>query len=261
MQFSYVKMQGAGNLIVVVDQRDDDLPPPTAEQIRALGHDTGGPGFDQLMWVGPARNSASVASYRVFNRDGSEVEQCGNGVRCVARILATDASMVLTLDSPAGPVAVRTLDDGRVSVDMGPPEYEASTLDAGGYHLDVSLVSMGNPHCVLLVDDIATAEVSTLGPAIERHERFPDRINVGFMHVRDRENIDLRVHERGVGETLACGTGACAAVVAGRKLNLLGETVNVFLPGGKLVVSWRGDSDTVWLTGDAEILSKGIIDL
>ena len=261
MQFSYVKMQGAGNRIVVVDQRNGKLPPPTADEIRAIDRDADGPGFDQLMWVGPATNPASAASYRVFNNDGSEVEQCGNGVRCIARILAVDFGQEFTLDSPAGPVAVRALEDGRVSVDMGRPEFETSTLVVDDQNLDVSLVSMGNPHCVLLVDDVASAEVDTLGPIIEHHERFPDRTNVGFMHVRDRDSIDLRVHERGVGETLACGTGACAAVVAGRELKLLNDTVNVFLPGGELVVSWRGGADTVWLTGDAEILSEGIIDL
>ena len=261
MQFGYVKMQGAGNRIVVVDQRERDLPPPSAEQIRVVGNDDPGPGFDQLMWVSPARNPTSAASYRVFNNDGSEVEQCGNGVRCVARILAADSGSEFTLDSPAGSVAVHALADGRVSVDMGRPVFEASTLEVNGQRLDVSLVSMGNPHCVLLVDDAKTADVGTLGPLIERHERFPDRINVGFMHVRDRETVDLRVHERGVGETLACGTGACAAAVAGRELGLLDETVNVYLPGGKLVVSWRRGADTVWLTGDAEILSEGIIDL
>ena len=261
MQFGYVKMKGAGNRILVVDQRITDLAPPTEEQIKNLGRDARAPGFDQLMWVRPAQNPASAASYRVFNNDGSEVEQCGNGVRCVARVLSVDSGREFTLDSPAGPVAVRTLEDGRVSVDMGRPEFVTSTLEADGQILDVSLVSMGNPHCVLLVDDVASADVSTLGPLIERHERFPGRINVGFMHIRDRENIDLRVHERGVGETLACGTGACAAVVAGQELGLLDETVNVLLPGGKLVVSWRGGGDTVWLTGDAEILSEGIIDL
>lgn len=226
-----------------------------------LGEDVDGPGFDQLMWVGPARATTSFASYRVFNNDGSEVEQCGNGVRCVARLLAPDAGREFTLDSPAGPVDIRVSGNGRIAVSMGTPQFERSTLKVDDRRLDVALVSMGNPHCVLLVDDVGSADVESLGPAIEGHERFPDRINVGFMQVRDSSSIDLRVHERGVGETLACGTGACAAAVAGRELGLLEGDVDVFLPGGQLVVSWRGGADTVWLSGDAEFVSEGIIDL
>jgi diaminopimelate epimerase len=261
MQFSYVKMQGAGNQIVVVDQRDENTPPPNPEQLRIAGNDATGPGFDQLMWVTRATSPGSAAAYRVFNNDGSEVEQCGNGVRCVARILAADAGREFTLDSPAGPVDVRVPGDAEISVSMGTSRFESSQLEVQGQVHDVSLVSMGNPHCVLQVDDVATAEVASLGPAIESHERFPERINVGFMEVVDRNTIRLRVFERGVGETRACGTGACAAAVAGQSRGLLDEGVRVYLPGGQLVVSWRGDADTVWLTGDAEILSEGIIDL
>ncbi len=258
MHVPLLNMRAAGNRILVADARGLDGEPPADPELRELAHEHG---FDQLMWVTTATDPGDTAAYRVFNADGSEVEQCGNGVRCVVRILAADFGREFTLDSPAGPVAVRALEGGLVSVDMGRPEFEASRLDVNGQSLDVSLVSMGNPHCVLLVDDVASARVDTLGPLIEHHDRFPDRINVGFMHVRDRDNVDLRVHERGVGETLACGTGACAAVVAGRELGLLNDAVNVFLPGGKLVVSWRGGADTVWLTGDAEILSEGFIDL
>lgn len=261
MRIAYKKMHGAGNRIVVVDARKTDVAPPSAEQIRMLGDDVHGPGFDQLMWIGSARNAASVASYRVFNNDGSEVEQCGNGVRCVARVLAPESGNEFALDSPAGPVDIRLGDNDRIAVSMGTPQFEQSTLQVNDRILDVALVHIGNPHCVLLVDDASSAEVGSLGPAIENHERFPDRINVGFMKVRDSSSIDLRVHERGVGETLACGTGACAAVVAGRELGLLEGDVEVFLPGGRLVVSWRGGADTVWLSGDAETLSEGIIDL
>jgi diaminopimelate epimerase len=261
MQLDFFKMQGAGNRIVVVDQRKDGLPPPSPQQIRVFGSNDRGPGFDQLMWISPAFTDTSAASYRVFNNDGSEVEQCGNGVRCVARVLAADAGAEFTLDGPAGPVEVRVLKDGHVSASMGTPEFEASTLLVDGESLAVALVSMGNPHCVLLVDDVQKTNVERLGPLIENHERFPGKINVGFMHVRDRANIDLRVHERGVGETLACGTGACAAAVAGQQLGLLDMETNVSLPGGQLVVSWRGGANTVWLTGDADILSEGIIDL
>jgi len=276
MLFPYLKMQGAGNQIVVVDQRVHDLPPPPAEDIRRLGHGGTGPGFDQLMWVGPAFSEAAAASYRVFNRDGSEVQQCGNGVRCVAWMLARDAPAqdVFLLDSPAGPIEAVVLDDGRISVSMGAPEFDPARvpfiadesqaryeLETCGRTHPVAVLSMGNPHCVLLVDSVASADVDRLGPAIEEHPRFPEATNVGFMSITDRSNVELRVYERGVGETLACGTGACAAVVAGQRLELLDAEVAVRLPGGQLVVSWRGAAEPVWLTGNAELISEGTIDL
>jgi len=276
MQLAYLKMQGAGNQIVVVDQRSDDAPPPSVEDLRRIADPGSGPGFDQLMWVGPAKNENAAASYRVFNADGSEVEQCGNGVRCVAWMLQRTSNGVrsFTLESPAGPIEATVLDDGQVSVNMGPPQFDPAaipfvaeqrshryTLDVFGRQLDVSALSMGNPHCVLQVDSIASADVDRLGPAIEEHERFPSGANVGFMCILDRSTIELRVFERGVGETLACGTGACAAAVAGRQLGLLDDEVGVRLPGGQLVVSWRGGTEPVWLTGDAELISEGTIDL
>ena len=276
MRVSFLKMHGAGNRIVVVDERIDDRPPPQADRIKALGDSRTGPGFDQLMWVGPAGDASFAASYRVFNADGSEVEQCGNGVRCVAWMLARDddATREFRLQGPAGPVDAHLLDDGRVSVAMGAPEFlpervpfeaerraKTYTLDVDGTRIVVSVLSMGNPHCVLEVDDVVDADVGRLGPLIERHRRFPAGTNVEFMAIRDRRNIDLRVHERGVGETPACGTGACAAAVAGRCLGMLDETVTVHLPGGQLVVSWHGAGQTVWLTGPAELTSEGTIDL
>ena len=276
MQLAFLKMQGAGNQIVVVDQRTQDLSPPSPSELRRLGNPATGPGFDQLMWVGPARDSAASASYRVFNTDGSEVEQCGNGVRCVAWMLARarDADRTFTLESPAGLIEAIVLDDNQVAVSMGPPEFEPARIPFVAEELrdiyelevfrrshEVSVLSMGNPHCVLLVDSIASADVDRLGPAIERHERFPAETNVGFMCILDRQNIELRVYERGVGETLACGTGACAAVVAGQRLGRLDEEVVVRLPGGQLVVSWRGGKEPVWLTGNAELISEGSFDL
>jgi len=274
MQVDYLEMHGAGNRILVVDQRKNGLAPPAADTLRRLGNQQTGPGFDQLMWVTRAAEPDNAASYRVFNADGSEVEQCGNGVRCVARMLvdsvASETSLVL--EGPVGLVEARVLGDGDVSVNMGCPEYEPGripfvadsrkpqyTLAVAGTRLSVQAVSMGNPHCVLQVDDTNTADVSHLGPLIERHERFPERTNVGFMKVIDRGNIELRVYERGVGETRACGTGACAAVVCGQQLELLDQEVCVRLPGGQLVVSWRRGA--VWLTGNAELISEGSIDL
>ena len=269
-------MHGAGNEIVVVDQRLDARPPPAPETIRRLGHGGSGPGFDQLMWVGPATGEAAVASYRVFNRDGSEAQQCGNGVRCVARMLARDegAGRSMLLESPAGPIEAVVREDGLVAVNMGPPEFEPARipfvadarqdrydLEVGGRIRQVCVVSMGNPHCVLFVDSVAAADVDRLGPAIEEHPRFPEAANVGFLCIEDRGHAELRVWERGVGETLACGTGACAAVVAGRLLGLLDDEVAVRLPGGQLMVSWHGAAEPVWLTGNAELMSEGTIDL
>ena len=276
MQLSFLKMEGAGNRIVVVDQRVQDLSPPSPAELRRLGDDRTGPGFDQLMWVGPPQSNSADASYRVFNADGSEVEQCGNGVRCVVRMLAGDGNSTsdFRLESPVGTIEARVLDDTQIAVNMGPPEFNPERIPfvaetrADRYELDVdnrmigvSVLSMGNPHCVVLVDDADTADVGILGPLIEHHERFPAATNVGFMNIRDRTNIDLRVHERGVGETLACGTGACAAAVAGQRLGSLDEDVAVRLPGGQLMVSWRGGTESVWLTGNAELISEGTIDL
>ncbi len=274
MQLAFMKMQGAGNRIVVVDERLQDRPPPTAEQLRRLGDEASGPGFDQLMWVGPPSNPAMDASYRVFNADGSEVEQCGNGVRCVVRMLSDqqDDKRRFVLESPAGPVEAERLEDGRVTVNMGAPEFEPARipfeadaqsdryeLDVAGELLEIACVSMGNPHCILQVDDVTTADVHRLGELIESHERFPTRTNVGFMRVLDRSTIDLRVFERGVGETLACGTGACAAVVSGIRRGLLDEDVRVAVPGGELMVSWRGDE--AWLSGQVTLEDEGSIDL
>jgi diaminopimelate epimerase len=276
MQIPYRKMHGTGNRILVVDQRDRNLPPPSVEKLRELGDERTGPGFDQLMWVVPSTDESCLAGYRVFNADGSEVEQCGNGVRCVAKYLSdtSDAGSEFALESPAGLVSVQMGQNGSVAVSMGTPVFvpdeipfladamaETYALQVGTRTLPVSVVSMGNPHCVVPVDDVAEAAVGELGPAIENHERFPERVNVGFMRIQDRSSIDLRVHERGVGETAACGTGACAAVASGQRLGLLDDEVTVELPGGQVVVSWRGRETPVWLTGDAELINEGMVDL
>lgn len=274
MRLAFRKMHGAGNDFLVVDQREWTQDPLSPEIIQQLADRRTGVGFDQLMWINPPRGAESVADYRVFNADGSEVEQCGNGVRCVAWVISQDSGPEFTLGSPAGPVPVRILGENSVSVSMGPPEFEPAKipfladgrapvypLEAGGETVSVSALSMGNPHCVLQVDTVADADVATLGPLLETHERFPSCTNVGFMAIRNRGRIDLRVHERGVGETLACGTGACAAVVAGRILDELDEDVQVRLPGGQLMVSWPGDAAPVWLSGNAELTYEGILDI
>ena len=276
MNVAYTKMHGTGNQILVVDQRHGMATPPTPEQLREIGNEATGPGFDQLMWVTRSDDPAYAAQYRVFNNDGSEVEQCGNGVRCLASALANQSGhpQAFELLGPAGPIAAHVDDDGLVAVSMGTPVFDPEmipfiadeqadryTIAVGDKNIEACVVSMGNPHCVLHIDDIDTAPVGELGPLLETHERFPKHANIGFAHIRDRENIDLRVFERGVGETAACGTGACAAVVTGQALGLLEEAVDVRLPGGQVVVSWRGGSEPVWLTGNAEYISEGIMDL
>ncbi|HNP37212.1 MAG TPA: diaminopimelate epimerase [Woeseiaceae bacterium] len=276
MQIKFFNMQGTGNQIMVVDERNSNRPPPTADQLRFLADPATGPGFDSLMWVMPAKSDSALASYRVFNRDGGEVEQCGNGVRCVARLLAADRSDngAFALESPAGIIEARILPRDRVSVNMGQPEFRPEhipfiaeqaancyEIDVGGEQFEIRVVSMGNPHCVLLVDEPATARVAELGPALERHARFPRRTNVGFLGLCNRAELSLRVWERGVGETLACGTGACAAMVVARRAGWIDATATVNLPGGQLVVSWPRAADSVWLTGAALMISEGTIDL
>ena len=276
MQIDYLEMHGTGNRILVVDQRTHNLPPPDLATIKQLGQGIIGPAFDQMMWVTAAVDPDHAASYRVFNADGSEVEQCGNGVRCVARFLAgkSQHNQSFMLESPAGLVEAIILDDGLISIGMGTPEFEPTripfladrealsyVLEADGQTFDVAAISMGNPHCVLQVPDVTTAPVARIGPLIEHHERYPERTNVGFMQIVDNSTIELRVHERGVGETLACGTGACAATVAGQRLGLLGPEVTVRLPGGEVMVSWRGGQDPVWLTGNAELIAEGTVEI
>lgn len=275
MQIAYLKMHGAGNRILVVDERADNRPPPTASELRTLADRSTGPGFDQLMWVGPGSTDAVHASYRVFNADSSEVEQCGNGVRCVAWMLARDTEdKAFHFESLAGAVEARMVGPDRVTVNMGEPCFEAEKipfvaesdakihdLDVNGEKIPVAVVSMGNPHCVIEVDDVETADVARLGAAIERHPRFPEGCNVGFMQLIAPDLMRLRVHERGVGETLACGTGACAAVVTASRLGRADPEVAVNLPGGQLVVSWRGPAEPVWLTGNVEFSSEGTIEL
>ena len=275
MPIRYSSMQGAGNRILVVDARSAPVEVPSADTLRRLADASSGAGFDQLMWLFAPARPVSAASYRVFNRDGSEVEQCGNGVRCVAKLLAREAvAGCLELDSPAGPVKAKLKADGRVTVNMGVPRFEPAELpfiadetrdtyelDVDGRTVVIAAVSMGNPHCVIEVDDVSTAPVAELGPKVEQHERFPARVNVGFRQLLDRGEISLRVYERGAGETLACGTGACAAAVTGQSAGQLDDVVTVNLPGGQLMVSWAGPGEPVWLTGNAELIEEGTLDL
>jgi diaminopimelate epimerase len=248
-----------------------------AGKLRALADRHTGVGFDQALMLEAPRNARSRVYYRIFNSDGGEVEQCGNGARCIAALMYARAPQLgreIDMESPAGTVHARVRPDGLVSVDMGVPEFDPRSipLDApaeadsyalkvGGEAVDCGAVSTGNPHAVLRVADAAAAPVARLGPGIEHHPRFPQGANVGFMQIVDRTHIRLRVFERGVGETRACGTGACAAVVVGRKRGLLEPEVRVDLPGGSAHVAWAGLGSPVWLTGPAVTVFSGMIDI
>lgn len=276
MRVPFTKMHGLGNDFMVLYDAPGSLrlDPPT---LRRLADRRRGIGFDQALVIEPTERPDAQAYYRIFNADGEEVEQCGNGARCVARLVADragDPRGQVVLDSRAGLVRARLLADGNVSVNMGQPDFSPAALpfeaecEAAVYTLaitrgsvEIGAVSIGNPHAVLIVPDIRAAPVSTLGPAIEKHRRFPNRTNVGFMEIVDENTIRLRVHERGVGETLACGTGACGAVAVGRRLGKLGPDVKVELPGGSLHVSWPEPGRSIWLTGPAERAYEGHFDL
>jgi diaminopimelate epimerase len=274
MRIEFLKMQGLGNDFLVFDAPAAEL---DSSRLRALADRHTGVGFDQALMLETPRDANSRVYYRIFNSDGSEVEQCGNGARCIAALLyarAPELGRNLVMGSPGGSVRAEVRDDGMVSVDMGVPNFAprslpmlaeaeapAYSLDVDGAAVEIGAVSMGNPHAVLRVPDIKAAPIEQFGPSIERHARFPKRTNVGFMEVVGRGHVRLRVYERGVGETLACGTGACAAVAIGRRSGLLDAEVRVDLPGGTAWVSWDGDGEHVWLTGPATTVFTGSIDI
>jgi diaminopimelate epimerase len=284
MRIEFLKMQGLGNDFLVFDApataADSHL---DSSRLRALADRHTGVGFDQALMLETPRDAGSRVFYRIFNSDGTEVEQCGNGARCIAALLyarAPELGRDLVMESVGGVVHARVRGDGLVSVDMGVPNFDPRTLPmnaadgAGaaveaptysltvdGAKIEIGAVSMGNPHAVLQVPDVKTAPVEQFGPSIERHPRFPKRTNVGFMQIVDRGHLRLRVFERGVGETLACGTGACAAVAVGRRHGLLDAEVRVDLPGGTAMVSWAAAGEPVWLTGPATTVFTGSIDI
>nr|WP_297357548.1 diaminopimelate epimerase [uncultured Caldimonas sp.] len=284
MKLRFTKMQGAGNDFVVLDATRSPLT-LTPEQYRALADRRFGVGADQILIVGPSPAPGIDFSYRIINADGSEVEQCGNGARCFARFVHEQGlsdKRSIKVQTISGLIEPRLQDDGRVTVDMGTPVFELERIpfDAQGlqpqvvgdheqWPLDlggtatvmVAVASMGNPHAVQRVDNVDTAPVALQGPLIEGHARFPRRVNAGFMQVLSPNHIKLRVYERGAGETLACGTGACAAVVTGIRLGWLERRVDVDTPGGRLSIEWNGPGHSVLMTGPATTVFRGEIDV
>ncbi|MDD5390554.1 MAG: diaminopimelate epimerase [Gallionellaceae bacterium] len=272
MKLKFSKMQGAGNDFVVLDginQRIDLTP----AQYQVLADRHFGIGCDQILLVEPATRPNCDFRYRIFNADGGEVQQCGNGARCFARFVVEQgltAKQEIRVDTAAGVIVPRLEDDGQVTVDMGPPRFEPAeipfvvaeqaltyVIDVDGEPIEISALSMGNPHAVRVVCNVDAAPVQELGARIERHPSFPQRVNVGFMQVIHRREIKLRVFERGAGETLACGTGACAAVVAGITRGLLDGAVQVHTRGGDLSIRWAGIGHNVFLTGPAVTVFQG----
>lgn len=282
MRIEFLKMQGLGNDFLVFDAPADDTH-INSTRLRALADRHTGVGFDQALMLESPRDAASRVFYRIFNSDGTEVEQCGNGARCIAALLHARAPQLgrnLVMGSLGGTVHAHVREDGLVSVDMGVPNFDpralpmaaaehmgaltealSYSLQVDGTDVEVGAVSMGNPHVVLRVSDVKTAPVERFGPSIEHHPRFPKRANVGFMQIVSRDHIRLRVFERGAGETLACGTGACAAVAVGRRQGLLNEDVRVDLPGGTAGVCWPATAKQLWLTGPATTVFTGSIDI
>jgi diaminopimelate epimerase len=276
MLLQFTKMHGTGNDFVVVDlisQRCRLRP----RDVRKLADRRFGVGCDQVLVVEPPGNPEVDFRYRIYNADGGEVEQCGNGARCFARFVRDKKltnKRVLRVETAAGVIELRVHNRSDVEVDMGAPVFEpvdipfsAPTraeyypLRVNDQELQIGALSIGNPHAVLRVDDVETADVEILGPLIESHPDFPRRVNAGFMQVLSDAEIRLRVFERGAGETLACGTGACAAVVHGISRGWLRDSVTVYLPGGKLSVSWAGDGSPVLMTGPTAVVFEGTIRL
>ena len=272
MRLKFTKMQGLGNDFVVIDATREpfSLAP---QQLRKLADRRFGVGCDQILIVEPARSADTDFYYRIFNADGGEVQSCGNGARCFARFVrdkALSAKDRIRVGTAAGVIVPRLHPDGLVSVDMGAPEFEPARIpflaerEAAFYELRVEnrvrrihAVSMGNPHAVQIVDDVDAAPVAEEGPQIEAHERFPERVNAGYMQIGDRHRIRLRVYERGAGETLACGTGACAAAVVGIRAGLLDSPVRVVTRGGELTIEWPAEGCAVIMTGPACTVFEG----
>jgi len=277
MKITFTKMHGLGNDFVVLDAVSQAIH-LTAAQIRSLADRHFGIGCDQILMVEPSRSAGIDFRYRIFNADGDEVEQCGNGARGFMRFIL-DKGLTqkdsVKVETKSGTIILYAESNQYIRVNMGVPRFCPNEVPAlfegnalqypvniGDLTHHVAIVSMGNPHAILIVDNIDTAPVATLGAALESHHCFPKRINVGFMQVVDQQNIRLRVYERGAGETLACGTGACAAAVTGKRLGILMDAVNVHLAGGNLQIRWSGkENDVVWMLGSATTVFEGSIEI
>ncbi len=276
MQVKFSKMQGLGNDFMMLDLVTQGLE-LTPELIRQWGDRHTGVGFDQLIVAEPPTDPTADFRFRIYNADGSEAQQCGNGLRCFARFIADNQlspKRRLQLESLAGPLWTRLQDDGQVEAGMGIPTTEPALIplqsdepgpvhqfDVDGTTLQLTAISMGNPHAVLFVDNVQQADVAGIGAKLTRHPRFPEGVNVGFCQVVDSSFVRLRVFERGVGETLACGSGACAAMVAGRLAGRLCQRVKVSLPGGKLRIQWAGPGHELTMTGPAALVYEGTLQL
>ncbi len=265
MRLSFTKMEGAGNDFVVFDCSAVPFS-LSAPELKKIADRHFGIGCDQILVVEKPTQPGFDFRYRIFNADGGEVEQCGNGARCFVKFVhakGLTSKREIRVETLGGAIVPRLEDDGEVSVNMGPPKVESlnEKLVLGGETVDLAILSMGNPHAVQVVADAAQAPVTAQGPLLEHHPRFPNRVNAGYMQVRDRHGITLRVWERGAGETLACGTGACAAVVAGVSRGLLASPVRVETRGGALTVSWAGGDNAVWMKGPARSVFEGQIEL
>jgi len=275
MNFKFTKMHGIGNDFVVIDAINQHVP-LHPDQLRLLADRHFGIGCDQILLVEKAKGKADFR-YRIFNADGGEVEQCGNGARCFVRYVHDHGltnKKLIHIETLSGEISPRLEANGEISVNMGIPKFEPADipfiaeknalshlLDLDDHKVEISVVSMGNPHAVRIIQSINQAPVLTEGAMIECHPCFPNRVNVGYMQIIDRSHIKLRVYERGSGETLACGTGACAAVVAGIRLELLATNVKVSTRGGDLIIRWEGSGQPVWMTGPAVTVFEGEINL
>jgi diaminopimelate epimerase len=272
MRLRFTKMHGLGNDFIVIDAINQRVN-LSSEQIQRLSDRRFGIGCDQLLIVEAPKSPDADFYYRIFNYDGSEVENCGNGARCFAKFVRDrqlTGKSTIVVDTLCGRMSLHIQKNNLVSVDMGVPILEPAAIPYRANQrqttyplklsddiITISAISMGNPHAVTVVDKVSTAAVTSQGPEIEAHSDFPNKVNAGFMAIKSRQEIDLRVYERGAGETLACGTGACAAVVAGRLQNLLDASVVVNLPGGALTIEWAGDGHSVMMSGPAVSVFHG----
>ncbi len=269
----FTKMHGLGNDFMVVNNLDGRYH-FKAPQILAWSDRKTGIGFDQMLVIEQPTHPEAEFTYRIFNADGSEVEHCGNGARCFSRYVVDNkltTSTAIKVQTCAGMIVLHNNADGTVTVDMGVPtfvpqeipfiadaEQQSYTIDVDGENVEAGAVTIGNPHVVLQVADTSTARLEEIGPLLESHERFPKRVNVGFMQIINRQHINLRVFERGVGETRACGSGACAAVAVGQNQGLLDKTVNVTLLGGDLTVCWKNTTSSIEMTGACSTVFEGL---